>query len=78
MAFAIRYRRWRLPASRRKRCGLGLLASTLFSFRHFLEERLCLLFICKGETSKAVFELEGVKERPVLVVCEPVVDFLVP
>lgn len=45
---------------------------------HLLDKGLCLFFISKGETGRAVFKLECVKERAVLIVCEIIVDFLVP
>lgn len=45
---------------------------------HLLNEGLCLFLISKGETGRAIFELECVEERAVLIVCEIIVDFLVP
>jgi hypothetical protein len=45
---------------------------------HLLDEGLCLFLISERQTGGAVFELERVEERAVLIVCEIIVDFLVP
>lgn len=45
---------------------------------HLLDKGLCLLLISERQTGSAVFELERVEERAVLIVCEIIVDFLVP
>jgi hypothetical protein len=52
--------------------------SVLLSVIHFLLKGLCFLLINKTKSSKAVFELESVKENSILIIREGVVDLLVP
>ena len=54
------------------------LAGTLLSLIHLLFELLCLLLVHKREACQTLFELERVKEGPVLVILESIVDLLIP
>ena len=66
-------------ATRRGERGLlGLLAGILLSLLKLFDKGFGLLLVSKGEPSGAVFKFEGVEERPVLIVVEIIVDFLVP
>jgi hypothetical protein len=57
---------------------LGLFADSLLPFLYLLDESFRFLLIGKGETGGAVFEFEGMKKGSILVICEVVVEFLVP
>ena len=61
-----------------KGCAFCLFASILLSFVHLLLELLGFFFIQEGESSKAILKLKRMKKRPVLVVEERIVDFLIP
>ena len=65
-------------SSRTKRLNLGALTGVLFPLVHLLFELLGLLLLYEGETSKAFFEFERVKEGPILVVGKGVVNLLIP
>jgi hypothetical protein len=67
-----------LRRSTRERLALGRLVRILFPLIDLLLELLCLFLIRKAQASQTVLQLERVEERPVLVVLERVVDFLVP
>ena len=64
--------------STRERLTLGRLVRILLPLIDLLLELLCLLLICKAQASQTVLQLKGVEKRPVLVVLERVVDFLIP
>jgi hypothetical protein len=57
---------------------LGLLASFLFPVIHLLLERLCLLLIGERQACQAVFKLESMEKRPVLIVGKGIVYLLIP
>lgn len=78
MRFAIRQVSRRLRARALKGCSFGALTGILFAVVHLLLEFLCLLLVHKGEPCKAICKLERMEERPVLIVVEWVVYFLVP
>ena len=56
-------------------CGLRSIFLTLI---HLLLELLCLFLIHEREPGHAFFNLEGVKEGPILIVLKCIVDFLIP
>lgn len=76
--FPVRDRGRALTACRGERGLFGLLAGILLPLLELLDEGFSLLLIGEGEPSGAVLEFERVEERPVLIVVEIVVDFLVP
>lgn len=61
-----------------KRLVPRVLVGVLLPLVHLLLELLCFLLVHKRQSGHAVLQLEAVKERPVLVVLECIVDFLVP
>lgn len=67
-----------LRRSTRERLTLGCLVRILLPLVDLLLELLCLFLIRKAQASQTVLQLERVEERPVLVVLERVVDFLIP
>lgn len=79
---------WELVASLRagSLCGFGerprgryrLEWSQTCSTVDLAVKHLCLMLICKGESSHVVIGLEGVKEGHVLVVVESLIEFLFP
>lgn len=66
------------PSGGAKRLVLCVLVCVLLAIVDLLLERLGLLLVGEGEACLAVLELEGVEEDAILVVCEGVVDLLVP
>ena len=61
-----------------KRSRLGVFAGILLPLVHFLLECPRFLFVCKGKTRQATFELKRMEKGAVLVVYKVLVDFLVP
>lgn len=68
--------RW--TATRSKHCCFRTFTGILFPLIHFLLELFRLLIIHERQASSTVLELEGMEKRPILVVRERVVDFLIP
>lgn len=67
-----------IGASCSKRLVPRVLVRVLLPVVDLLDECLGFLLIHKGQSSHAMFQLEGVEEDAVLIVLEGVVDFLVP
>lgn len=56
----------------------GIFADILLPFMYLLDECFGFLFVGEGKTSGTFFEFKGVKEGPILIIREVIVDFLVP
>lgn len=56
----------------------GGFVSDLLPLIDLLLELLGLLVVDEGKAGQAVFQLKGVKEDPVLVVLEGIIDLLIP
>jgi len=57
---------------------LGILMRILLPLLHLLPKLLRLLLIREAESKQRILPLEGVEERPVLVILEGIVDLLIP
>jgi hypothetical protein len=73
-------RRWSSgpDAIRPEWSSLCTLAGILLSVIHSFFKLFCFLLIHERQARKAVLELERVEERSILVVCESLVNFLIP
>ena len=56
----------------------GLFAGMFLALMHLLDKSLGLLFVDKGQAGGTGFEFECVKEGPILVVSEVVINLLIP